>query len=52
MVLDFSIEANRRKFISAGGRAVWLGDRAPPAGKSPDVLIDIDHRPSPRPEAE
>lgn len=38
--LDFSVEANRRKFISAGGKAVWPGDTgAVPTGNQPRVFV-------------
>lgn len=41
--IDFSIEANRRKFIDENGRAVNLGtDGSRPTGRTPDIFLSGD----------
>lgn len=42
--LDFSVTANRRKFISAGGKPVWMGvDGSLPTGTAPLVYQHLDN---------
>jgi len=41
--IDFSVEANRRAFISASGKAVYLGsDGSLPTGSAPEVFLTGD----------
>lgn len=40
--LDFSVEANRRKFISASGKPVFLGiDGSRPTGTKPSIYLSL-----------
>eukprot|EP00951_Prasinocladus_malaysianus_P002741 scaffold19422_cov43-Prasinocladus_malaysianus.AAC.1 len=41
--LDMSVEANRRKFVSASGAPVLLGvDGSLPTGNAPDIYLSGD----------
>ena len=41
--IDFSVEANRRKFIDSGGNPVYLGDDGSiPTGSAPEIFLSGD----------